>query len=67
MGEFGATILFAGNIEGRTQTLPLLVYSQFQASLDAAVAAAAILVGAAFAVLVAVRLLRWPTGLSWPS
>jgi molybdate transport system permease protein len=67
LGEFGATILFAGNIEGRTQTLPLLVYSQFQASLDAAVAAAAILVGAAFAVLVAVRLLRWPTGLSWPS
>ena len=35
LGEFGATILFAGNIEGRTQTLPLLVYSEFQDSLDA--------------------------------
>ena len=30
-GEFGATIMFAGNIEGRTQTLPLLVYGEFQA------------------------------------
>jgi molybdate transport system permease protein len=66
LGEFGATILFAGNVEGRTQTLPLLVYSQFQQSLDAALAAASILVLAAFGVLVAVRLLRWPSGLGWP-
>jgi molybdate transport system permease protein len=57
LGEFGATIMFAGNIEGRTQTLPLLVYSEFQASLDASVAAAAILVLAAAGVLVGVRLL----------
>jgi molybdate transport system permease protein len=67
LGEFGATILFAGNIAGRTQTLPLLVYSEFQSSLDAAMAAASILVIAALAVLVAVRLLRWPSGLSWPA
>lgn len=66
LGEFGATILFAGNIEGRTQTLPLLVYSEFQDSLDSAMAAATILVLAALAVLVAVRLLRWPSGVSWP-
>jgi molybdate transport system permease protein len=60
LGEFGATIMFAGNIEGRTQTLPLVVYSEFQGGhLDASVAAAVILVGAAFTVLVAVRLLRW--------
>jgi len=59
MGEFGATIMFAGNFEGRTQTLPLVVYSEFQAGhLDASIAAAAILVLAAFGVLVAVRLLR---------
>jgi molybdate transport system permease protein len=58
LGEFGATIMFAGNIAGRTQTLPLLVYSEFQGSLDAALVAAAILVVAAFAVLVAVRLRR---------
>ena len=31
LGEFGATIMFAGNVEGRTQTLPLVVYAEFQA------------------------------------
>ena len=60
LGEFGATIMFAGNVGGRTQTLPLVVYSEFQAgNLDASIAAAAILVLAAFGVLVAVRVFRW--------
>jgi len=60
LGEFGATIMFAGNIEGRTQTLPLVVYSEFQGGdLDASIAAAAILVLAAFGVLVAVRFMHW--------
>ena len=60
LGEFGATIMFAGNVEGRTQTLPLVVYGQFQGGdLDASVAAAAILVIAAFGVLVAVRVFHW--------
>ena len=60
LGEFGATIMFAGNVEGRTQTLPLVVYTQFQAGdLDASIAAAAILVLAALGVLIAVRVLRW--------
>jgi molybdate transport system permease protein len=59
LGEFGATIMFAGNVEGRTQTLPLLVYSEFQSSLDASVAAAAILILAAAGVLLGVRLIRW--------
>jgi molybdate transport system permease protein len=60
LGEFGATIMFAGNVEGRTQTLPLVVYGEFQAGdLDASIAAAAILVAAAAGVLVAVRLLGW--------
>ena len=59
-GEFGATIMFAGNLEGRTQTLPLVVYGEFGAGdLDASVAAASILVLAAFGVLVSVRVLRW--------
>ncbi len=62
LGEFGATIMFAGNIQGRTQTLPLVVYSEFQSSLDASVAAAAVLVTAAFGVLVAVRMTRWRAG-----
>jgi molybdate transport system permease protein len=60
LGEFGATIMFAGNFEGRTQTLPLVVYGEFQAGhLDASIAAATILVLAAFGVLIAVRLLHW--------
>ena len=60
LGEFGATIMFAGNVEGRTQTLPLVVYSQFQGGdLDGSIAAATILVLAAFGVLVAVRVLHW--------
>ncbi len=60
LGEFGATIMFAGNVEGRTQTLPLVVYGEFQGGdLDASIAAAAILVLAAFGVLVAVRFLHW--------
>ena len=58
LGEFGATIMFAGNVEGVTQTLPLAVYAEFQSSLDASIAAAAILVVAALAVLLGVRLLR---------
>jgi molybdate transport system permease protein len=64
LGEFGATIMFAGNVEGRTQTLPLVVYGEFQAGdVDASVAAAAILVIAAFVVLIAVRALRWGSAL----
>jgi molybdate transport system permease protein len=60
LGEFGATIMFAGNVEGRTQTLPLVVYAEFQGGdLDASIAAAAILVVAAFGVLAAVRVFHW--------
>jgi molybdate transport system permease protein len=66
LGEFGATIMFAGNVEGQTQTLPLVVYSEFQSgNLEASIAAAAILVLAAFGVLVAVRLLHWGRALDW--
>ena len=60
LGEFGATIMFAGNVEGRTQTLPLVVYGEFQGGdLDQSIAAAAILAVAAFGVLVAVRVFHW--------
>ena len=37
VGEFGATILFAGNLQGRTQTMPLLVYSVFERDISAAI------------------------------
>jgi molybdate transport system permease protein len=59
LGEFGATIMFAGSVAGTTRTLPLLIYSEFQDTLDAAVAAAAVLVIAATGVLFAVRLTHW--------
>jgi molybdate transport system permease protein len=60
LGEFGATIMFAGSVEGRTQTLPLLVFARFQGGdLDASIAAAAILVLAALGVLIAVRAFHW--------
>jgi molybdate transport system permease protein len=60
LGEFGATIIFAGSIEGRTQTLPLLVYGDFNSSdLDSAIAAAVVLVLAAVIALALVRGLNW--------
>ena len=60
LGEFGATIMVAGSLAGRTQTLPLVVYAEFGGGdLDAAIAAAAILVLAAVGVLVAVRGFHW--------
>jgi molybdate transport system permease protein len=60
LGEFGATIMFAGNVEGVTQTLPLVVYTEFGAGdLDASIAAATVLVLAAFGVLAAVRVFHW--------
>ena len=37
LGEFGATILFAGNLQGKTQTMPLLVYSIFERDIDASI------------------------------
>ena len=56
LGEFGATIMFAGNFPGTTQTLPLIVYDEFNSGdIEASIAAAAILVIAAFGVLIVVR------------
>jgi molybdate transport system permease protein len=60
LGEFGATIMFAGNVPGITQTLPLVVYAESQAGdLEASVAAAVLLLTAAFAILLGVRLIHW--------
>ncbi len=56
LGEFGATILFAGNLEGKTQTMPLLVYSVFERDLDAAVWTGLILIVLA---LVALFMSQW--------
>lgn len=55
LGEFGATITFAGNLAGRTQTLPLAVYQARQTDPGAAVAASLLLVALSLVVLVASR------------
>lgn len=57
LGEFGGTIIFAGNIQGVTQTMPLAIYSEFQSNLDAAVALSLLVLGFAFAVILTVRYL----------
>ncbi len=44
LGEFGATILFAGNLQGKTQTMPLLVYSIFERDINAAIWTGVILI-----------------------
>lgn len=44
LGEFGATILFAGNLEGTTQTMPLAIYLGFERNLDVAVVLSVVLV-----------------------
>ena len=51
LGEFGATILFAGNLQGRTQTMPLLVYSVFERDIQAAISTGLILIVFALAAL----------------
>jgi molybdate transport system permease protein len=55
LGEFGATITFAGNLPGRTQTLPLAIYQAREADLGGAVALSLILVVLSVAVLFALR------------
>jgi molybdate transport system permease protein len=55
LGEFGATITFAGALQGRTQTMPIAVYIALQNDLDAAVALAVVLVVVSFALLLALR------------
>jgi molybdate transport system permease protein len=53
MGEFGATIMFAGNFVGRTQTMPLAVYSALQVSVEKALVIAALLILISFLILFA--------------
>lgn len=64
LGEFGATIMFAGNLIGRTQTMPLAIYIAMESDLTAALVLSAILVLVSFSVLFLVRLLlrRSPFG-----
>jgi molybdate transport system permease protein len=58
LGEFGATLMFAGNMVGRTQTLPLAIYSALESDLRTAQALSVILVVVAFGLLVIIRHLQ---------
>ena len=55
LGEFGATITFAGNLPGTTQTIPLAVYSELQRNLGGAIALSLVLVGISLAIFVGLR------------
>lgn len=55
LGEFGATITFAGNIAGRTRTLPLAVYLELESDQEAAIALSLVLLVVSLVVLVSLR------------
>ncbi len=57
LGEFGATIIFAGNLPGRTQTMPLAIYLGFEVNLEVAITLSVILVGLSFLALILIKLL----------
>ncbi len=57
LGEFGATIMFAGNFQGRTQTMPLAIYIGLESNLDSAIALSLILLVVSFGIIAGVRLL----------
>jgi molybdate transport system permease protein len=63
LGEFGATIMFAGNLQGATQTMPLAIYIGLESNLDSALALSVILIVVSFGILAAVRFLS-PKGLT---
>jgi molybdate transport system permease protein len=61
LGEFGATIMFAGNLTGETQTLPLAIFTAMQSNLSVAIAISALLITVAFFLLLLVNLVElWP-------
>ncbi len=59
LGEFGATITFAGNLQGRTQTLPLAVFVALESDRDVAVALSLVMVAVSLLVLVSLRDRWW--------
>jgi molybdate transport system permease protein len=55
LGEFGATVTFAGNIEGRTRTMPLAVYLLFETNREVAIGLSIVLLAVCVAVLTLLR------------
>jgi molybdate transport system permease protein len=65
LGEFGATLIFAGSLQGVTQTLPLAVYAQFEVNLNIALAIGALFVVFGVTVLLALKLIPgWTRSIS---
>jgi molybdate transport system permease protein len=58
LGEFGATLMFAGSFAGVTQTAPLAIYERFATDFEAALALSAVLVAASAAILLSVKALQ---------
>jgi molybdate transport system permease protein len=58
LGEFGATLMFAGSFQGITQTVPLAIYDQLSTDFDSALALSAVLVAVSAAILLSVKLVR---------
>jgi molybdate transport system permease protein len=55
LGEFGATIIFAGNFPGRTQTMPLAIYIGFEIDLNVALTLSIVLICLSFATLILIK------------
>ena len=60
LGEFGATILFAGNLEGVTQTMPMAIYLGFERNLGIALALSVVLVLVSVFLLLFIKSLEKP-------
>ena len=58
LGEFGATLMFAGSLAGVTQTAPLAIYERFATDFQAALALSAVLVAVSAAILLSVKLVE---------
>jgi molybdate transport system permease protein len=58
LGEFGATLMFAGSFQGITQTVPLAIYDRFSTQFDSALALSAVLVAVSAAILLSVKLVQ---------
>ena len=58
LGEFGATLMFAGSFQGITQTVPLAIYDRFSTDFESALALSAVLVAVSAAILLSVKLVQ---------
>jgi len=59
LGEFGATLIFAGSLQGVTQTLPLAIYAELDQDFDVALAISALFILAGAAILIGLKVFTW--------